>query len=175
MFFIHDTRDQIGKHKYLEDWMAENGHTLVRSKMYVGDIALLNDQSKCIDLKGGGLQEVYSNLVQSHDRFRRECIRASEANIQLIILVEEWGYDILSDVKTWKNPRRVYWERKWGLVRKAQESGKMLDVKIPQPPISSERLMGMMNAMSERYGVSWEFCNPEDVGETVYQILMEGK
>ena len=173
MIFIHDTRDQIGKHKVLEDWMEREGHQLVRSKMYCGDIALLHDQSVCIDLKGGGMHEVYNNIVQSHDRFKRECVRAHMAGISLVILVEEKGIRSLEDVKTWKNPRYERWKRENAFVIRAQAAGKMLNHTVPKSPVPSDRLAGMMDAMSIRYSVRWSFCDPQEVGETVYRILVE--
>ena len=174
MIFIHDTRDQTGKHKALEEWMEREGHTLVRSKMYVGDIALLHDQSVCVDLKSLGLTEVYNNLVQSHSRFRNECIRAQEANIKLIVLVEQKGVRSLDDVKKWENPQRKRWDKKhlynqW-LIAHGKEP-----VAESKPPVPSERLAGMMDAMNLKYGVEWEFCHPDDVGENVYRILCERK
>ena len=170
MIFIHDTRDQAGKHKNLEEWMEREGHTLVRSKMYVGDIALLHDQSTCIDLKSLGLTEVYNNLVQSHNRFRDECIRAKEANIKLIVLVEEKGVRELHEVKNWQNPQQKRWEKQnaynnW-LIAHGREP-----YKPTKPPVPSDRLMGMMDAMSQRYGVEWVFCHPDRVGEFVYRLL----
>ena len=170
MIFIHDTRDQQGKHKNLEEWMERNGHTLVRSKMYVGDIALLHNQSKCIDLKSLGLTEVYNNLVQSHTRFRDECIRAQEAKIKLIVLIEEKGVRELSQVKLWENPQQKRWEKKHSYNQWLIAHGKE-PVAESKPPVSSERLAGMMDAMTLKYGVEWYFCHPDRVGEFVYRIL----
>ena len=171
MIFIHDTRDQQGKHKVLEEWMAREGHTLIRSKLYVGDIALLHDQSTCIDLKSLGLAEVYNNLVQSHDRFRNECVRAKDANIQLIVLVEQVGIRSLDDVKNWVNPQQKRWEKKAEYNRWLSSKGK--EVKQTKPPVSSERLAGMMDAMELKYKVKFAVCHPLDVGEAVYEILCE--
>ena len=154
----------------LEDWMEKNGHTLVRSKMYVGDIALLHNQSVCIDLKSLGMTEVYSNLVQSHNRFRDECMRAKEANIKLIVLVEEKSIHELSEVKYWINPQRKRWERQKAYNQWLIDHGKEPN-KQTKPPVSSERLMGMMDAMHQKYGIEWYFCHPDRVGEFVYRIL----
>ena len=170
MVFIHDTRDQAGKHKVLEDWMEKEGHTLVRSKMYVGDIALLHNQSVCIDLKSLGLAEVYNNLVQTHNRFREECIRAQEAGIKLIVLVEEKSIRELSDVQYWINPQQKRWDKQKSYNEWLRQHGKEPNPQT-KPPVSSERLMGMMNAMTMKYGVEWYFCHPDRVGEFVYRIL----
>lgn len=170
MIFIHDTRDVKGKHKNLEEWMEREGHTLVRSKMYVGDIALLRDQSTCIDLKSLGMQEVYNNIVHSHQRFKDECIRAQEANIKLIILVEERSIHELSEVKFWINPQQKRWDKNHAYHEWLKAHGKEVE-KEPKPPVSSERLMGMMDAMHQKYGIEWYFCHPDRVGEFVYRIL----
>ena len=154
--------------------MKREGHTLVRSKMYVGDIALLHDQSVCIDLKGLGMQEVYSNLVQSHERFRNECIRAQEADIKLIILIEEKGIQSLSDVREWKNPRLYRYQQQKDYNDWLVSHGKEPKWKLPKtPPVPSYRLGGMMDAMQLKYGVQFSFCDPKDVGQTVYQILTQ--
>ena len=171
MVIIHDTRDQNGKHKNVERYLIEHGHEIVRSKMYVGDISKLTDQSVCIDLKGMGLQEVYSNLVQQHERFKAECIRAQNASIRLIILVEEDGITDLDGVTTWDNPRI----RQYADLVMAHSRGKRLSKKLPsRPPISSQRLCNMMRVMSARYGVEWQFCRKEDAGKRVVEILQGG-
>ena len=171
MIIIHDTRDQAGKHKNVIDYLLQNGHEIVRSKMYVGDIALLSNQSVCIDLKGLGLQEVYSNLVQQHDRFKAECVRARDASVRLIILVEEKDVHDLDGVATWDNPRI----RQYADLVMAHSRGKRLSKKLPsRPPISSQRLCNMMRVMSARYGVEWQFCRKEDAGKRVVEILQGG-
>lgn len=162
MIFIHDTRDQPGKHDNVESYLTEAGHKIIRSKMYVGDISILNDQSCCIDLKGLGLREVYSNLVQQHDRFKRECVKAQESGIKLIILVEERNIKTLEEARRWQNPRFYAW-------KKEQAQGI-----IKKPPVSSDRLVNMMLAMAEKYGVEWLFCKPDEAGKTVEEILSGG-
>ena len=174
MVFIHDTRDVKGKHKILEEWMAREGHTLIRSKMYVGDIALLHDQSRCIDLKSLGLAEVYSNIVQAHNRFRDECVRAKEAGIELIVLVEDKTVRNIDEVHLWQNPQQAVWEKKKAMHKWYEDHGKHPDP-LPKPPVSSERLAGMMKAMTEKYGVEWFFCHPLRVGEFVYRLLTVDK
>ena len=171
MIFIHDTRDQAGKHKNVVGYLTAQGHEVVRSKLYVGDISLLHSQSICIDLKGMGLQEVYSNLVQQHERFKAECVRAQKASIRLIILVEEDGIADLDGVAAWDNPRI----RQYADLVMAHSRGKLLSKKLPsRPPISSQRLANMMRVMSAKYGVEWQFCRKEDAGKRVVEILAGG-
>lgn len=169
MIFIHDTRDKAGKHDNVDSYLMEQGHRIVRSKLYVGDMSLLSDQSVCIDLKKN-LGEVESNLIQQHDRFRRECIRAQENGIRLIVLVEEAGIDGLAGVAVWQNPRRARWER----IDKAHSMGRMLHVQIPpRPPVNGATLAKAMHTMAEKYGVEWRFCSRETTGPLVARLLIE--
>jgi len=149
MVFIHDTRDQRGKHANVENYLTRNGHSIVRSKMYCGDIALLHDQSVCIDLKRD-LQEVCGNLTQQHARFRDELIRAQEAAIRLIVLIEHSStIKSLDDVRAWCNPR------------------------LAQSPRATTggQLAAIMESMAEKYGVEWRFCAKQKTGREVCRIL----
>jgi len=149
MIFIHDTRDQAGKHKNIIDYLETHEHVIVRSKMYVGDIALLHDQTTAIDLKRD-LIEVCGNVCQQHERFRREVIRAQEAGIQLVILIEHGhGITSIEDVERWVNPR----------------------LKKNKTATSGGTLAKIMRTFSERYGVRWEFCRKEETGKRIVEIL----
>ncbi len=174
MIFIHDTRDQQGKHDNLESWMAEHGHELIRETMKTGDVMLLGDGSILIDLKSLGLSEVYSNLVHDHARFRNECIRAQEDQVRLIVLIEENDISCMDDVKAWHNPQidRRMWRDKHDAFM--IERG-LHTTRVPpkKPPVPSDRLAGMMDAMTRKYGVEWHFCRPEETGNTVFHLLTD--
>ena len=162
-----DTRDQTGKHKNVDDGLASRGIKTVRTKLYVGDVALLNDMSVCIDLKQN-LTEVYGNVIQQHDRFVRECRRAQQAGIKLIILVEQAGIGTVQDVSAWKNPRISKWEK----LRDAHKAGKRMNEPLnPYPPVSSERLSKAMQTISERYGVEWRFCSKAETVDVICEVL----
>jgi hypothetical protein len=167
MTYIHDTRDKPGKHKNVDDYLLSNGHRIIRSKLFCGDISLLNNQSVCIDLKQG-LQEVYSNVIQDHPRLKREIIRAQSNGIRLIFLVEQPGIHSVADVAEWDNPRLTEWNR----IDAAHKIGKLLKVKInPAPPASSHKVAAIMSQLSRRYGAEWEFCSKEDTGRRVVELL----
>lgn len=170
MVFIHDTRDKPGKHNNVEQYLTKNGHSIVRSKLYCGDISLLNNQSVCIDLKKD-LQEVYSNVIQDHVRFKAEILRATAAGIRLIILVEQEGVKSLSDVPNWKNPRVLQWYK----ISNAHKAGKMLKIKISSsPPANSLKLAMSMTSLANRYGVEWQFCDKSETGKRIVEILGGG-
>ena len=63
-----------------------------RSKLYVGDYQSLDNPRLVIDRKKD-LQELCGNVTQQHERFKAELIRAMQAGIQVVILVEH-GTDI---------------------------------------------------------------------------------
>lgn len=167
MIFIHDTRDKPGKHENVDSFLLSQGHKIVRSKLFVGDVSLLDNQSTCIDLKQG-LSEVESNLTHQHERFRAECIRAQENGIRLIVLVEEKGIRSVDDVAAWKNPRRARWER----IRQEQSYGRKLSLSLPKkPPVSGQTMAGQMRTMTERYGVVWDFCSKDETGRKICALL----
>jgi hypothetical protein len=164
-----DTREQQGKKDHILKYFADNGIKVVRSKMFVGDWTRLDKQDVCIDTKQG-LQEVYSNIVQQHVRFRDECMRAQQCGIKLIILVEDESITDLRGVEHWKNPRYIQWCK----VRSMHEAGKALNIKQPkQPPLSSIQLMDRMKVMSERYGIEWQFTPKAECGKRIVEILGE--
>lgn len=158
---VADTREKAGKKDHILSVFERHGIKVIRHGLYVGDWTLLNDMSTCIDTKTGGMQEVYSNLVNDHVRFRNECKRAMDAGISLIILVEEKGIKSIEDVPDWVNPRTVQWHRK-------QAAGEQT-TKIP--PVSSKRLYNIMRTMASSYGVRWEFCDKEHTGERILEML----
>lgn len=123
---------------------------MVRTKMYVGDVTLLHDQTVCIDLKRD-LQEVVGNVAQQHKRFSEECERAKQAGIQLYILIEHGdGIASVEDVKTWDNPR----------------------LKVSPYCISGERLYKIMQTYTQKYGVEWILCDKSQTGPIVEALLL---
>ena len=172
MTIIEDVGQKLGQHDNIAEWCEAHGVTLRRQKLNVGDYQL--PPRIAVDTKKG-MAEIYSDIVTDHERFRNECIRAQEDGIRLVILIEDDEIESLEEARTWRNPRRIKWERDNGFIARAQEKGKMLGHKIPKPPVDSERLVGMMNAMSMKYGVEWAFCHPRDTGEEVYRILTGGE
>lgn len=149
MVFIHDTRDKTTKHRNVDEYLVGQGHKVVRSKMFVGDVTLLNDQSTCIDLKRN-LQEVAVNVGQDHARFKRELERAQEYGIHLIFLVEHGGsIKTLEDVQNWNNPR----------------------LKDHPLALTGTRLYKIMLTMQNKYGIEWLFCDKRCTGKRIIEIL----
>ena len=149
MVFIHDTRDKITKHRNVDEYLIAQGHKVVRSKLFGGDVSLLNDQSTSIDLKRN-LAEVAVNVGQDHARFKRELERAQEYGIHLVFLVEHGGtIKTLEDVQAWSNPR----------------------LKDHPLALSGQRLYKIMLTMQNKYGIEWLFCDKRCTGRRIVEIL----
>ena len=151
MTIIEDSRQKPDKNKHIKQQLESLGYKVIRSKLLVGDYSWPTDQHICVDTKFG-LQEVASNLTQDHERFKRECILAKDCGIQLVVLVQEPGIKILSDVCGWYN-----WRRK----------------KNPKA-VSGKQLYKIMATMTDRYGVDWVFCTRNTVGKRIVELLEGG-
>lgn len=164
---LEDTRNPESKHRNVHEWAEREGVTIIRTKLLVGDYTLPTDQHVCVDTKSG-MQEVYSNVVQQHERFRRELELALQAGVKLIVLVEEADVKELADVAQWKNPRRERWFR----IHAAHKAGKLLKVPISKvPPLASDRLLKMMETMAEKHGCEWRFCGKDRTGAVIWELL----
>ena len=143
-----DSRQQIGKHEVKHTFFADNDIELIRCKLPFGDYAPVPPVS--VDTKAN-MDEIAANICgKEHTRFINECKAAKAAGCQLIILVEnDLGISCLSEVHNWINPRVVY------------------SPKCVQGP----RLQKAMQTISERYGVRFEFCTPEEAGSRIVEIL----
>lgn len=151
MIIQEDTRQKAGKHDVKHTYFSEHGVELVRCKLPFGDYALVPSIS--IDTKEN-MDEIAMNICGSeHKRFINECKAAKAAGCSLVILVENTvGITDISQVHQWVNPRVVY------------------SSKCVQGP----RLQKAMETISERYGVRFMFCRPEDAGRIITEIL-DGK
>ena len=164
---IQDSREKRAYHGNVVSGLKERGINVVRSKLFVGDYTRVDNMSVCVDLKQNMI-EVYGNVIQQHDRFVRECRRAQQAGIKLIILVEQVGIGTVQDVASWKNPRITKWEK----LRDAHKQGKRMNEPLnPYPPVSSERLAKAMQTISDRYGAEWRFCAKSETVDVICEVL----
>jgi ribosome-associated protein len=143
-----DTRQQVGKHNAKHEWFEANDVQLVRCKLPFGDYALVPSVS--IDTKKD-MDEIAANICgREHKRFINECKAARAAGCSLIILVEnDVGITDISEVHTWINPRVIYSDK----------------------CVQGDRLQKAMETISERYGVRFMFCTPEQSGERIKELL----
>lgn len=163
-----DSREKKGKNVHILNYFNDNGIPYIENVTFnVGDYRLMSNDKLIVDRKQG-LNEVYNNLIHSHERFKRECLRAIEQGIELIILVEENNIKCLADVAKWKNPRT----QRWHMINAAHKKGKMLNCRNPKkPPISSEQLMKTMQTFEEKYKIKFAFATKENFGQAMIDIL----
>ena len=148
---LEDSRQKPEKNAHIRLQLEKLGYKVDRSKLYVADYQFADDGKMVIDTKQD-LQEVCGNVTQQHERFQAECVRAKEAGIKLVILVQESNIQTLADVPSWYN-----WRKK----------------KQPRA-LNGVQLWKIMKTMSERYDVEWRFCKKTEVGKTIIDIL-EGR
>lgn len=151
MVILEDTRQQAQKHELKHDYFASEGIEVVRTKLPFGDYALWGS-SIAVDTKAN-VEEIAQNIGGAeHARFREECKLAKKLGGKLVILIEnDDGFDSIDAVTAWVNPN----------VRKTSRS------------IEGPRLAKAMRTMSERYGVEFMFCRPEEAGKIILELLNE--
>lgn len=134
------------------------------SKLLVGDYMNLDNPRLIIDRKQN-LQELCGNVCQQHERFKKELIRAIEAGLQLIILIEH-GDDIksLEDVYFWQNPRKH--EIRWKTV-----NGQKIKTVVSAKAVDGEQLYKSLCTIRDRYNVRFEFCNKNETGKRIMELL----
>lgn len=166
MQIMIDTREKQHAIKRILSEFEKHGIQSISSKLYVGDYMSLDNPRLIIDRKQN-LSELCSNVCQQHERFKKELIRAIDAGIQLIILVEH-GPDVksLEDVFFWQNPRKheVRWRWKDGKREKYIVSARAVD---------GCQLYKSLCTIRDRYGVRFEFCEKKDTGKRIIEILKE--
>lgn len=145
---MEDTRNKPDKNKHIRSQLESLGYKVERTKIYCGDYTFPTNQSICVDTKKD-MAEVEGNLIHDHERFKAECIRAREAGINLIILIQDPKLKQLSDVFGWFNVRS-----KWS-----------------PKAASGKQLAKMMYTMKERYGVQWEFTTKQNCGKRIVELL----
>lgn len=157
-----DTREKARAIKKVIAAFDSAGVRHYTSKLYVGDYMNLDNPKIIVDRKQN-LLELCGNVCQEHERFRRELIRAQENEIQLIILVEH-GDPIysLQDVRFWQNPRRKKRIKKNGVWQT-----------VSTKAMSGIVLHKILRTMETKYGVRFEFCDKEETGIRIMELLNE--
>ena len=145
-----DTREKPKEYARIGKQFDELGVQHFRSKLYVGDYQSLDNGRLVIDRKKG-LLELAGNVCQQHERFRAEMIRAQEAGIHVVILVEFYRLAprCLEDVRRWYNPR----------------------LRTSPKAITGERLYRALYTMQQKYELGFEFCLESQTGQKILDIL----
>ena len=162
-----DSREKARAIRKIIKTFDETGVKHFSSKLLVGDYMSLDNPRLIIDRKQN-LQELCGNVCQQHERFKKELLKAIEAGIQLVILVEH-GPDIktLEDVYFWKNPRKH--EIRWRTV-----NGKRVKYVESEKAVDGAQLYRSLCTMRDRYNVKFAFCQKKDTGKEIIRILRDG-
>lgn len=161
-----DTREHKSELDRIMAQFDRLGVTYFKSKLFVGDYMSLDNPRLVIDRKKD-LQEICGNVTRSHERFKKELMRAKEQGIKIIILIEHGqGVETLEDVFFWKNPRRT--DHRWNTV-----NGKRKFVYIPEHKraTNGDRLYKCLCTIRDRYGVQFEFCRKDETGKRIIELL----
>ena len=148
---IEDTRQQANKHKAKHQYFDAHGIKYIRSKLPVGDYALLTNMSTVIDTKKD-IQEVIGNVTSQHARFISECNLATKNGIQLIILIEDQEVECIEDLYQWYNPR----------------------IRFSPKATTGKTLAKILRGIEVRHGVKFEFCKPNQTGKRIIELLGGG-
>lgn len=143
MVLYEDTRQQAGKHKNIHAYCEQAGIKIIRQALNVGDYQIAGKGNISVDTKQSVL-ELAGNVFQEHQRFRDECIRAQECDIQLIVLIEE----------QLPGGRLVNWRPPVGSVR-----------------FDPATLRKAMITMQQEYGVKFRFCDGRSTGKQLIEYL----
>jgi len=148
MTLLEDTRQQAQKHALKHAYFSAHDIKVIRSKLPIGDYALLNDLSTVIDTKKD-IQEIIGNVTKDHARFVRECDLAEENGIKLIILIEDEKVTCIEDLYKWYN---------WRLRSSPKAT-------------TGQTLAKILHGVEIRHGVKFEFCRKSDSGRRIVELL----
>lgn len=149
MAIVEDTRNKTGKHETKHKYWDAAGVTWLRSALPFADY--WPTPKMAIDTKQD-IQEIAANMcgaAKEKKRFREECKKARDAGCKLIFLIEDKRYGCIDD---------LYDKQIW------LHTGQI---------IPGDQLAIAMFTMQERYGCEFRFCDPEESGEIIREILEE--
>lgn len=140
-----------------------------------------------VDSKNG-IEEIISNVCgKSHARFRDECILSQNNGIKLYILVENKGGLIpgtkgiyndtvrsIDDLFHWKNPRLFLMKNSNEVIGR-WKNGAPRYKRVQKFPSATKgsTLAKACLTLQERYGCEFVFCEPEESGAKIIELLME--
>lgn len=147
MVIIEDTRNKTGKHEKKHHYWQAAGVGWLRSALPFGDY--WPTPKVAIDTKQD-IQEIAMNMcgaASEKRRFREECKKAQQAGCKLIFLIEDKRYNVPDDLlggKVWLHNGQT---------------------------IPGDQVFTAMRMHEERYGCEFWFCDPEESGRVIQELL----
>lgn len=152
---IEDTRQKTDQHSIKHEGWAAAGVEVVRHELEVGDYC--RPPLVSVDTKKD-MTEFCGNLRTDHKRFRAECERAQAMGTLLIVLVENTeGITSLNDLSKWRESERDFRRRRG----KSRYFG--------------SQIAKTCKTMTERYGVWFDFCTPDEAAQRVIDLIERGE
>ena len=159
MIIAEDSRQQAGKHRNIHRQLGAMGHQVVRTKLYLRDYQLSNRGDVVVDTKKDML-ELAMDICRDHKRFSEECKKAYDAGIKLVILTEELLPT--GGLANWKSPT-------WKTTTARHKAGESIS------KVKPETLYKAIHTMSTKYGVEFHFCDKDETGARIMDILTESR
>lgn len=155
LILLEDTRNQVGQHKNVEDYCKRHRIEIVRQCLDVGDY-MFPDGKVSVDTKQDILELSHNVMSADHRRFKAECVRAMEAGITLIVLVEE--VPPFGRLDMWEVPR-------------FRSSGRFHRYGDPVTLVDPKKLRLACITMQNRYGVRFRFCTKRQSPARIIKYL----
>lgn len=164
LILIEDTRNQVGKHRHVEAYCRRTGIKIVRQTLNVGDYMFGEETEDGIVPVGKvsvdskeSILELSKNIMSSdHRRFKAECIRALQAGIRLVVLIEE--EPPFGRLDMWEIPR-------------FKSSGRFHRFGEPMTLVDPVALRKACITMQEKYGVRFRFCKRRQSPARIIRFL----
>lgn len=141
MIILQDHREKKGHHTAVEKYLKEQGYSLLRVRLNVGDYMFPNG-TKSVDLKKN-LEELASDLHKDRLAYNKKYKKCYQDKIQLFVLVEE-KVNSLDEIARWKSKHSR---------------------------INGAYLLEMIHTIKVSYGVRFVFCSPKETAQMLLHIL----
>lgn len=141
MELYQDCREKIGHHTNIETFCKNNGITIIRKRLEVGDYMFPNGKIS-VDIKQH-LEELANDLYRDRLAFGKKYKKCLAQGIKLIVLVEQ-------PIKSFQELAK--WQSK-------------------HSRISGQYLINLMHEITISYGVKFMFCDKSKTGEVLMQLL----
>lgn len=174
-----DSLQKDGKHGRKHAWWEAHGVEVVRTRFdgahgvpwSFGDYCA-DGSNVVVDTKAD-VDEIAQNVNgRSHDRFKRECMRAQDAGCRLVVLVENvHGYTEIAHVNAWTNGHCAKCCERHAMRCDPRDPNGKCARHGTRKPIQGPRLAKAMSTMGARYGVRFMFCRPTESARIVCELL----
>lgn len=144
MIILQDHREKVGKHNNVEQYFEEQGIVRQRCRLDVGDYMFPNGKTS-VDIKSGGLEELANDLFRDSKELNKKYKKCYHSGIKLIVLIEE-------DINSMEE---------------------LLDWKSKHSKINGRFLVYLIHTLQISYGIRFIFCNPQDTGAKILELLKE--